>query len=587
MGGRAGALAPVVLGVLGAALLGGGACGGEQADVPAPLQGAPAESSWSAEGPYRFSDATQAAGLAGFVQVAGSPEKPFLLETVGGGCALFDHDRDGDLDAYLTNGGRLGQPLASNPSDALYRNDGRGRFTDASRAAGIDERRWTNGVRVCDADGDGLDDLYLTNYGRNTFYVADGQGAYVDRTDEAGLGVDSWSTGACFLDFDQDGDLDLHAANYVLFDEQELLAERPTTVFRGVEVMKGPRGLPGAPDCFFVNEGALRFREASRELGLHDEAFGFQDLAFDFDLDGWIDLFVGNDSVANNLWRNLEGRRFADVALRQGVAFSLDGRPQACMGVALGDFDGDQRPDLYVTNFDDDYSTLYRGEERGFFTDVSQALGLAGPTLDKLGWGTGFVDLDLDGDLELFAVNGHVYPQVDRFNLGSSYRQPVQLFEWTGTRFREPPGRGGLALAEKRAGRGAAAGDVDGDGDLDLLIEDLDGPPRLLRNDGRVGRRLELVLVGAGANRSAVGARAIARAGGRAQLRLAGLAEGFLSSSDRTLVFGLGECERVDELEITWPLGRVERFADLPAGKRVTIEEGAGGAGSRVTIAQR
>src|SRR5262245_41768112 len=175
---------------------------------------------------------------------------------------------------------------------------------------------------------------------------------------------------------------------------------------------------------------------------MSDEAFGFQDLAFDFDLDGWIDLFVANDSVANNLWRNLEGKRFEDVALRQGLALSLDGRPQACMGIAVGDYDGDLRPDLFVTNFADDYSTLYRGEERGFFLDMSQALGLAAPTMDKLGWGTGLVDLDLDGDQEIFEVNGHVYPQVDRFRLGTEYRQPVQLFEWTGTRFREPPGRG-------------------------------------------------------------------------------------------------------------------------------------------------
>ncbi len=565
-----------------------GACGEEPASVAlTSAHEAPAESAWSDDGPYRFRDATEASGLASFEQVSGSPEKPFLPETVGGGCALFDHDHDGDLDAYLTNGGRLGQARAANPSDALYLNDGGGRFTDGSAAAGIDERGWTNGVRVCDVDGDGWSELYLTNYGRNTFYVADGKGTYRERTDEAGLAVESWSTGACFLDFDRDGDLDLHVANYVVFDEARWLAERPTTVYQGVEVMKGPKGLPGAPDCFFVNEGGLRFREASAELGLVDELFGFQDLALDFDLDGWIDLFVGNDSVANNLWRNLEGQRFEDVALRQGLAFSIDGRPQACMGVALGDFNGDLRPDLYVTNFADDYSTLYRGEEGGFFLDVSQALGLAGPTMEELGWGTGFVDFDLDGDPELFEVNGHVYPQVDRFRLGTEYRQPAQLFEWDGTRFRQPPGRGGRAWAAKHAGRGAATGDVDGDGDLDLLIENLDGPPRLLRNDGTVGRRLEVVLIGAGANRAAVGARVIARAGGRAQLRLAGVTQGFLSSSDPTLVFGLGTLERVEELEITWPLGKVERFTALAAGTRVTIAEGSGAAASRLSVAQR
>jgi hypothetical protein len=556
---------------------------------PAPA-GEVAGSGHGDDGPYLFRDATAASGLSAFRQVSGSSEKPFIVETVGGGCALYDHDQDGDLDAYLSNGGLLGQPLEANPSDALFLNDGRGRFTDGSRAAGIDERRWTCGVRVCDVDGDGWSDVYLTNYGRNTLYVADGRGAYRDRTSQAGVGDESWSTGASFFDFDRDGDLDLHVANYVAFDEPRMLAERPTTVYQGVEVMKGPQGLPAAPDRFYVNDGArgeLAFRERSAELGMADELYGFQSLAFDFDEDGWLDLFVANDSVANNLWRNHAGRRFEDVAVRQGLAFSLSGRPQAGMGVAAGDYDGDLRVDLYVTNFADDYSTLYHAEGRGFFLDVTQACGLAAPTMDKLAWGTGFEDLDLDGDLELYAVNGHVYPQVDRFRLGTEYRQPAQLFELVDGRFREPPGRGGRALAAKRAGRGAAAGDVDGDGDTDLLLEDLDGPPRLLRNDGREGRALEVVLVGAGANRAAVGARAVLRSAAGAQLRLAGVAAGFLSSSDPTLRFGLGAAEGSLELEVTWPLGRRERFTGLAAGTRVTIEEGEGDAPARIEVRRR
>lgn len=559
-----------------------GACGKGEPDTLS-AESALAPSPWHDDGPFRFSDATTASGLGSFQQVCGSAEKPFLPETVGGGCALFDHDNDGDLDAYLTNGAKFGQTLEQNPSDALCLNDGRGRFTDGTRAADIDERRWTAGVRVCDVDGDGWSDLYLTNFGRNTFYVADGRGAYVDRTEAAHLAVNSWSTGASFFDFDKDGDLDLHVANYVAFDEARMLAEHPTTSYQGVEVMKGPQGLPSAPDCFFVNEGALVFREASAELGMSDAAFGFQSLAFDFDLDGWVDLFVGNDSVGNNLWRNLEGKRFEDVALRQGLAFSLSGRPQACMGATLGDYNGDQRADVYVTNFADDYSTLYRGEERGFALDVTQSLGLAAPTMDKLAWGTGFADLDLDGDIELYAVNGHVYPQVDRFRLGTEYRQPAQLFECVDGRFREPAGRGGKAFADKRAGRGGAVGDVDGDGDLDLLFEDIDGPPRLLRNDGRNGHGLEVVLVGAGANREAVGARVRLRAGERVQTRWPGVADGFLSSSARTLVFGLGTLGKADELEVTWPLGKVERFTDLQIGTRVTIAEGVGGAAARLT----
>ncbi|HEX6883044.1 MAG TPA: CRTAC1 family protein [Planctomycetota bacterium] len=554
----------------------------ETAPAAAPAPQADAASPWHDGGPYRFRDATAESGLAAFRQLSGSPEKPFLVETVGGGCALFDLDQDGDLDAYLTNGGTLGAAPGTNPSDALFWNDGRGRFTDGSTAAGIDERRWTNGVRAGDVDGDGWPDLYLTNYGRNTLYRGLGQGRFEDATEASGCGDEAWSTGATFFDFDRDGDLDLFVANYVAFDEARYLAERPTTTYQGVEVMKGPQGLPGAPDTFHVNAGGLAFVARTAELGLGDELFGFQSVAFDFDLDGWLDLFVANDSVANNLWRNLEGRRFEDVALRQGVAFSLSGRPQAGMGAALGDADGDGALDLYVTNFADDYSTFYRGEARGFFRDVTQSLGLATPTMDKLAWGTGFEDLDLDGDLELYAVNGHVYPQVDRFPLGVEYHQPVQLFERVEGRWREPPGRGGAALAQKGAGRGAASGDVDGDGDLDLLLENLDGPPRLLVNETRAGRALAVTLVGAGANRPAVGARLVLRAGGREQVRLAGLSTGFLSSSAEELVFGLGALARAEELVVTWPLGKVESFTDLAAG-RVTIEEQAGAAAARVS----
>ena len=556
---------------------------GESAPEPEP---AGEDGGYADTGPLLFRDATAESGLGAFVQVCGSKEKPFLVETVGGGCALFDHDGDGDLDAYLTNGGRLGVPLEENPSDALFVNDG-GHFREVSAEAGIDERFWTNGVRACDVDGDGWRDLYLTNYGRNTLYVANGRGGYTDRTEAAGVGDERWSTGATFFDFDKDGDLDLFVANYVDFDEEAMLAERPTTSYQGVEVMKGPKGLPGAQDRFYVNLGGLRFREATEELGFEDDLFGFQSVAFDFDADGWLDLFVANDSVANHLWRNRDGQGFEDVALRQGLAFSLSGRPQAGMGVALGDYNGDLRPDLYVTNFADDYSSLYRGEPAGFFLDVTASQGLSAPTMKMLAWGTGFEDFDLDGVPELYAVNGHVYPQVDRFELGTEYLQPVQVFVLEEERFREPPGRGGVALARKGAGRGAATGDVDGDGDADLLVENIDGPPRLLLYEGRRRSGLEVVLVGRGRNREAVGARVVARVGEREQLRLAGLSTGFLSSSSPVLRFGLGEGEQVDVLEVVWPSGRQEHFEDLAAGTRVTIEEGEGEERAVVTVVGR
>jgi len=558
-------------------------CGGEDSGPAEPAAAEP--SPWHDEGPFLFRDASAESGLALFRQENGSPEKPFLVETVGAGVALFDHDQDGDLDAWLTNGGSLGRALAENPSDALFVNDGAGRFQDGSAAAGVDERRWTNGVRTLDVDGDGAQDVYLTNYGPNSFFVADGAGRYRERAEACGIADPSWSTGATFFDFERDGDLDLFVSNYVAFDEEYMLRERPTIDYQGVEVMKGPSGLPGAGDRFFVHEDGLRFVERTAELGFGDELFGFQSVAFDFDADGWLDLFVANDSVANNLWRNQQGQRFVDVALRQGLAFSISGRPQAGMGVGAGDFDLDLDLDLYVTNFTDDYSTLYRADADGFFTDVTQSIGLARPTMDKLAWATGFDDFDLDGDLELHAVNGHVYPQVDRFRLGTEYRQPVQLFCVENGHFREPEGRGGVALAAKGAGRGSATGDVDGDGDVDLLIGNLDAPPRLLLNETKGGRGLALELVGPGANRAAVGARAYLRCGERELVRHAALSTGFLSSSSPTLVFGLGTLPSAGPLRVVWPDGREERFeGPFAAGARVRVRAGAAGAAATLEV---
>ncbi len=539
---------------------------------------------------YSFRDATSESGLAGFVQHAGSREKAFILETVGGGVALFDSEGDGDLDAYLSNGGGLeGFAAGAAPRDALYLNDGRGTFTDGTAALGLGDANWTMGVRVVDLEGDGDDDLYLTNFGPNVLYRNRGDGTYADVTDTYGVGDPRWSTGACFLDHDRDGDLYLYVANYVELDVPTMLRERPTVEYKGVTVMKGPRGLTPARHRFYARESVESFRDASEELGIAENAaFGLQCVAFDADLDGWVDVYVANDSMAHFLWQNEKGLRFVERAFQRGAALSMAGKPQAGMGVAVGDGDGDLQVDLYVTTFSDDYNTFYRGDGGGFFVDATQRLKLAEPTMDELGWACGFEDFDNDGDVEIFAVNGHVYPQVDLFDVGTRYAQANQLFEFDGVAFRAPEGGAGPGFAQARAGRGAAVGDVDADGDLDLLLGNLDDRPTLLVNEGPQGNWIEVELVGAGGNREAVGARLIARAGGKSQLRLAGTSSGFLSSSDLRAHFGLGSLQRVDELEVTWPDGSTELFRDLPAGKcaRIVRVEGGGGA-SRVELLER
>jgi len=537
--------------------------------------------------PYSFTDVTESAGLAGFHQINGDPEKPFILDSIGAGVALFDCDGDGDLDAYLTNGSRLGAAAPSDaalesavraPRDALYANDGGGAFADRTDAAGLGWAGWTQGVRVADVEGDGDPDLYLTCYGPNVLYQNLGDGTFRDVTEAAGVGDPRWSGGACLLDHDRDGDLDLYVANYLDFDEERMLADRPVEIYHGISVYKGPRGLPAARDRFYANDGAGVFEDVSTRTGVDaPEAFGFQCATFDVDGDGWMDVFVANDSVANLLWRNDREGGFEDVALTSGVALNMFGKAQSSMGVAVGDGDGDLRVDLYVTHFSHDYSTFYRGVEGGFFVDATHRLRLVADTEPDIAWGCGFVDFDSDGDLEIFAVNGHVYPQVDLVDVGLRYAERNDLFELDGDAYRVPPGRGGPGFDVERVSRGAAEGDVDGDGDVDLLIGNLDAPPTMLRNDGPSGNWVKVRLIGPGANRDAVGARLVARVGERRQLRLVGTGGSFLSSPDPRQHFGLGTAGAIDELTVAWPDGKEEVFTELAAGALVTIERQADG----------
>lgn len=549
--------------------------------------------------PYLFTDITHASGLDAFMQVnGGTAEKPFVVESFGGGVALFDAEGDGDMDAYLSNGGRLENRVpGQEPRDALFLNDGSAHFTDGTRAAGLGDTEWTNGVRTVDLDSDGDVELYLTNYGPNVLYDNVGGGKFEDVTERAGVGDRSWSTGSAFLDFDRDGDLDLYIGEYLEFDEEAMLRERPRAAMHGhsqtlpsgktfedIQVMKGPMGLEPSVDRFYRNEGGARFRDVSEEVGITGVArYSFQVLVLDSDLDGWLDVMVVNDVLEDLLWRNLEGKRFGEVSLQAGVAVRQDGVPQGGMGGAVGDFDGDLVPDLFVANFVEDYSTLFRGLKGGFFSDVTSKMGLRKDTWLMVGWACGFVDFDADGDEELFQIDGHTFPQVDLVPLGTSYKQKNLLWELKDGRYEIPAGAGGPDFNVARAGRSSAVGDVDGDGDQDLLIGNIDDHPTLLRNDTKNGHWLRVLLVGSHGNRDAIGARLVVRAGGKALLRLVGAGSGFLGSNDPREHFGLGTATRVEDLQVTWSDGRVEHFKDLEADRLVVIEDSGGAEASRLT----
>jgi hypothetical protein len=554
--------------------------GATPAVVEAPRSGAAARDE-ALETPLWFEDATAAAGLAGFRTSYGSAEKLWLVESVGAGVALFDADQDGDLDAYFANGGPiegLGEVPGSSDAgrDALFRNRGGLVFEDATAELGLGTPGYTMGAFGSDVDADGRTDLYLTAFGANTLYRAV-PGGFEDVTARAGVGDPRWSTGAAFLDHDRDGDLDLYVANYVAFDPKNPPRERQR--LRGVEVAFGPRGMQGARDTFYKNRGDGTFGDATEEVGVGSEGYGFQAVAFDYDGDGFVDVLVGNDSSPNCLWHNEGGVRFLDEAYTAGVALSTSGMEQASMGVAVGDADGDGRFDLLVTNFSEDYHTLYFGEDGGLFRDRSHSAGLVAPTLASLGWGVGILDLDGDGANELVFSNGHIYPQVERFELATRYRQRNQVFQrQAGGAFAEVTAQAGPGFAVEESSRGLAWGDLDADGDLDLLFSNLDAPPTLLRNDSRRrGTWISLELAGAGANREAVGARVRLHAGGRTQLFSASSSSSFLSTADRRIHAGLGACERVESVEVRWPSGAEQVFRDLPVEAVVRLSEGRDG----------
>ena len=524
-------------------------------------------------------DVAEQAGVT-LLNVAGEPPKDYIVDATGNGAAWFDYDADGDLDLLIVNGStRENMKHGGDPIVALYQNDGNGHFRDVTAGSGLVHRGWGMGACVADYDNDGFQDVYVTAWGPNVLFHNNGNGTFTDVTRAAGVGDARWSTGCAFGDYDRDGNVDLYVANYVTFDERKISKRGEGCGYMTLSVFCGPMNLSGESDVLYHNTGHGAFVDVTTRAGIKDPGYyGFGVLFADLDDDGWPDIYVADDSVPNLLFHNNRDGTFTEEGLRTGVALSGNGREQAGMGVDVGDYDGDGHLDLIVTNFSDDYNTLYENSGSGLFTDVSHAVGIAQGGAPYLGWGVGFVDFDNDGLLDIFFANGHVYPDIDGHGMGTTYLQRKQLFRNLGNkRFRNITDEVGGGLLLKKSSRGAAFGDYDNDGDLDVLVLNLNDRPTLLRNETPgTNHWVTIRLVGTKSNRDGIGARIRIDAGGRMQTAEVRSDGSYLSHNDLRAHFGLGRADRLQALEIRWPSGRVDTAQQLVADRFYVAQEGKG-----------
>jgi len=523
----------------------------------------------------RFTDITAQAGIT-FRHVA-SPEKKYLVESMSGGVAVFDYDNDGWLDIYFVNSLNVDLMKSGEKTrSALYHNNGDGTFTDVTDKAGVGDVGWGMGAAVGDYNNDGFDDLYLTCLGPNHLFKNNGNGTFTDVTQTANVNDPRWSTGAAFVDYDNDGKLDLFVANYVDYDLQNLpeFGKDKTCQYKGIAVQCGPRGMRGAGDSLFHNNGDGTFTDVSKKAGVSDPNgyFGMGVVCSDFDDDGLIDIFVADDSTPNLLYHNNGDGSFKEIGFVSGTALSMDGAEQGSMGVAVGDYDHDGRFDIFITNFVDEYNTLYHNDGRNSFTDVSYKANVATVSIPLVGWGTHFLDYDNDGWGDLFVANGHVYPQLQ----GYHQRKLLHHNNRDGT-FTEVAAQSGAPLMQERAGRGVAFGDLDNDGDIDMVVNDLDGPPQLLRNDGGAANNFVKVrTVGVKSNRDGIGAKVKVVSGDLTMIDEVRSGASYISQSDLRLNFGLEKRAKIDLIEIRWPSGVVDKITNVNANKLLTVKEGQG-----------
>ena len=526
----------------------------------------------------RFSDVTAGSGID-LAPTSGVHPRTQILEVKGGGLALVDFDRDGDLDLFVPNGATLADPERG-PGARLYRNDGGLRFTDVTPASGIRHTRWSFGVAVGDVDGDGFDDLFIACFGPDVLLRNKGDGTFEDISARAGVADGGWSTSAAFADLDQDGDLDLFVCRYLEFDPARPL---PPASFKGMAVIAGPKGYAPAPDRVYENAGDGRFVERSREWGFAAarSAFALNLAIVDFNGDGLLDVYVGNDSQASHLFiatRAEDGSvRFADQGLRSGVGVNGEGLEQATMGVAVADVDGNGRPDLFTTNFSSDTNTLHLNLDGRSFDDRTNQFGLGAPSRTMVGWAAGFADFDHDADEDLFVVNGHVYPQATRQAMDSDYAQPPQLFVRDGRRFAVAASAGAWTPAPE-VGRTAVFADLDQDGDIDIVSAGLDAPVRVLRNDH--DRADDWIVVVPRGGRDLVGTVIELRprdvGAGAVQRRWIAGGGPFQSTATREAHFGVPSAVGAFDVVVRFLDGTEVRVDDAPRGRRVVVDRSGG-----------
>ena len=529
----------------------------------------------------RFSDVAKESGLTAPVIYGGVDTKRYIIEVVGCGVAFLDYDNDGWLDLLVLSGTRL-ENAPPGTSNRLYKNNRNGTFTDVTEKAGLTNTGWASAVTVGDYDNDGFDDLFITYYGHNVLYHNNGDGTFTDVTRKSGLAQESvrYSSGCTWVDYDRDGRLDLFVAQYLQTTLEKLPrpGENADCRWKGVPVNCGPRGLPAGGVQLFRNNGDGTFTDVSRQSGVAaaSGSYPMTAVAADYDNDGWPDIYVACDSTPSWLFRNQHDGTFREEGLERGVALSEDGLEQAGMGIAVGDYDLDGNLDIFKTHFADDTHVLYRNDGKGYFNDVTIRAGL-GVETRYVGWGSGIVDLDNDGLPDLFLVTGSVYPEVEQKLPAYPFRTPRLVFRNLGDgRFEELIDEAGPGVAAAHTSRGCAFGDFDNDGDVDIVVANMNEPPSLLRNDvSGGGHWLKVLLVGTQSNRSAIGARVTARYGGRTQAQEVTAQSSFYSVNDRRLHFGMGAASAA-ELSVRWPRGAVENIGAVDADQLVVIREGAG-----------